>query len=154
MSPETSHQITVLDFRRRRMAVRWDIAKATWTSHEEAVALVHGIALIRPDQPGVCLFGYAAQLTLQIGDLQLALGESAPVISCEPELLSAGLRRVFRIEAPAGGTLYEERYWAGNAPDFLRALAEKAADPQWRLSCARLWSDGVEPALLRQGWPG
>lgn len=153
MSPETQHLITVLDFRRRRMAVRWDITRAIWTSHEEAVALAHGIALIRPGQPGVCVYGHASQLHLQVGELTLALGENDPLIRCEPELLSAGLRRVFRIEAPGGGTLYQERYWAGNAPDFLRLLAEKAADAQWRLSSARLWSDGVDPALLREGWP-
>ena len=153
MTADAAHIITVLDFRRRRMAVRWDVAKATWASHEEAAALVHGIALIRPGQAAVCLYGHAGQLILQIGDLQLALRETDPKISCEPELLSAGLRRSFRIVAGAGGTLYSERYWAGNAPDFLRLLAQQAADPQWRSSCARLWTDGIDAAALRESWP-
>lgn len=152
MSVDAAHIITVLDFRRRRMAVRWDVGRGAGTAHEEAVDLVHGIALIRPSLPCACVYGHAGQLHLQLGDVQISLLPEVPQLMCEPEILSAGLRREFRVEAPGGATLYHERYWAGRGPDFFRTLAELAADPQWRLRCARLWSDGVDPAQLRQGW--
>lgn len=145
--------ITVLDFRRRRMAVRWNVDTHTATSHEEATALVHGLAFIRPSQPPICLYGMGGELHLQIGEQHMFLRPEQPRVITEPELLSAGLRRVFRIADAAGVTLHRESYWAGRGSDFFHLLAGHCASPQWRSDSARLWSDGVDPAELRQNWP-
>ncbi|MBS0612162.1 MAG: hypothetical protein JSS24_03200 [Proteobacteria bacterium] len=146
--------ITVLDFRRRRMAVRWNIDAHAGTSHEEATARAHGVALIRPAQPSVCVYAQGGELHLQIGERLIYLRLNEPRVLTEPKLISAGLRREFRVEDGAGATLYRERYWTGKGPDFFRTLAEHCARPQWRSDSARTWSDGVDPGELRQSWAG
>ena len=152
MTEEPPHLISVLDFRRRRMSVRWNVALSSWTALEETPALVHGIALIRPALPSVCLYGHAERLYLQIGAERFLLEALAPQLRCEPELISGGLRRIFSVQSAQREALYSERYWAISGPDFFSALARKGIDPQWRSDSAALWSAGIDSALLRQSW--
>ena len=152
MTEEPPHLISVLDFRRRRMSVRWNVALSSWTALEETPALVHGIALIRPALPSVCLYGHSEKLFLQIGAERFLLAALEPQLRCEPELISGGLRRIFSVQSVQRETLYSERYWALSGPDFFSALARKSIEPQWRSVSAALWSTGIDSALLRQSW--
>lgn len=135
------------------MSVRWNIGTNSWTAHEEAPALVHGIAMIRATLPSICLYGFEDQLHLQLGGEHFLLTADQPQISCSKELLSGGLRRIFTLQA-VGTALYTERYWALSGPDFFALLAHKSADPDWRSTSAKLWSAGIDSAQLRQSWPG
>jgi hypothetical protein len=110
---------------------------------------VHGIALIRPAGPNVCIYGQAGRLRLQVGPNQYALAENSPRISCTRGIASFGFRRRFTVKSSTGGVLFNHSYWTNQGRDFYRWLADKAEDPDWRLSCGRQWSDGVPSATLR-----
>jgi hypothetical protein len=168
--------ISVLDFRRRRMAVQWNIESGAWISHEEAPALVHGIALIRPSCANVCLYGHDGSLILQIGPDHHVLAESgavhtgavhtgavhtgalqtgAPariVIKCARVALSLGLRREIAVKPGNGAALFTHQYWIDRHPDFFKMLADKTASDEWRATSARSWSDGVSSTQLRESW--
>jgi hypothetical protein len=45
--------------------------------------------------------------------------------------------------------LFNHSYWTNQGLDFDRWLADKAEDPDWRITCGRQWSDGVSSAALR-----
>ncbi len=152
MSEDTPPLISVLDFRRRRMSVRWNVSTSSWTVLEETPARVHGIALIRPTLPAVCLYAYAQQMFLQIGAAQFVFDANEPQLLCEPEWLSGGLRRIFSVKAAGGRTAFSERYWAYSGPDFFSVLARQCAEPQWRSTSPALWSAGIDSAQLRQSW--
>ena len=152
MTEEPPHLISVLDFRRRRMSVRWNVALSSWTALEETPALVHGIVLIRPALPSVCLYGHAQNLYLQIGVERFLLEAAVPQLRCEPELISGGLRRIFSVQSAQREGLYSERYWALSGPDFFHTLARKSVDPHWRSDSAASWSVGIDSTLLRQSW--
>lgn len=154
MSDATPRLVTVLDFRRRRMTVRWNIGAQTGTPEEEASGLVHGVAYMRPSQPPICVFGQGGNLLLQVNGRCVVLYPGEPRVRCKPQLLTLGVRREFRIVDRTGGTLYVEHYWAGSGPDFFRLLSAHCAAPGWRSDSAQSWSDGIDPAELRQGWSG
>jgi hypothetical protein len=144
--------ISVLDFRRRRMSVRWNIATGSWTAHEESPKLVYGIALIRPVQPHLCLYGHEGRLILQIAKDQYALNEESLRITSEREWRTLGFGRRFKVEASPFNILFAHRYWSNSGPDFFKFLAEKAQDPNWRSESAREWSNGIDSAKLRETW--
>ena len=141
--------IFVLDYRRRSMVLQWHALGGTWTACDIPPALVHGVALIRAAQPNICVYGQAGRLRLQVGSDQYALSENSPRISCTRGLASFGFRRRFAVESSTGGVLYSYGYWTNQHHDFFRWLAAKAEDPDWRVTSARQWSDGVAAAALR-----
>jgi hypothetical protein len=110
---------------------------------------VHGIALIRPSQPNICVYGHAGRLRLQVGANQFALAENSPRISCTRGLASFGLRRRFTVRSSTGGVLYSYAYWSIQSHDFFRWLSNKAEDPDWRTASGRQWSEGVPAEALR-----
>ncbi len=147
MMPTTP--ISVIDFRRRRMALHWHTADGTWSAIDEPPVIVHGIAMIRGKPPNVCLYAQDGRLRLQIGLDQYALAENSPRFRSATDYASLGLRRKFVVESSTGGVLYRRTYWAGQGPDFFRWLALKTADPDWRVTTGRRWSDGVPAESLR-----
>jgi hypothetical protein len=164
MSDTTQRTISVLDFRRRRMAVQWNVANGAWTSHEEAPALVHGIALIRPARDNVCLYGHAGTLILQIGAEHHVLADTGAVhtgavhtdpgilVKCSRIALSLGFRREIAVTSAGGAALFTHQYWIGSGPDFFKLLADKTAAAEWRAASALSWSDGVSSTQLRESW--
>jgi len=162
MSDMSQGTVSVLDFRRRRMAVQWNVASGGWSSHEEAPALVHGIALIRPAADNLCLYGHDGALILQIGaehhvlaDAGTADPDATPAgitIQCDRIALSLGMRRQIIVKSRDGNALFTHQYWIGSHADFFKLLADKTASAEWRAACARTWSDGVSSTLLRQSW--
>jgi hypothetical protein len=64
-------------------------------------------------------------------------------------LASFGFRRRFTVKSGTGDVLFSYSYWTNQGRDFYRWLADKAADPDWRINCGRQWSDGVASATLR-----
>jgi hypothetical protein len=149
MAPDNATTISVIDFRRHRMVLQWHAPGGTWTPCDNPPVLVHGIALIRPSQPNICLYGLAGRLRLQVGSNQYALSENSPRISCVRGLASFGFRRRFTVKSSTGGVLYSYAYWTNQRQDFFRWLANKAEDPDWRVTSGRLWSEGVAPTALR-----
>jgi hypothetical protein len=143
--------IPVIDFRRHRMVLHWQTQDGTWTPSDEAVAIVHGIAMIRGTPPNVCLYALDGRLRLQIGLAQFALAENSPRIRCFADPASLGLRRKFIVESSTSGVLYRLAYWPGRGPDFFRWLAFKAQDPDWRAAAGRRWTEGVPADALRGG---
>ncbi len=143
--------ITVLDFRRRRMAVRWNLVTGTWSVHEDSPAKVQGIAFIRPLLPAVCVYGSGGRLLLQIGARTLTIDVDQPKLSFKANLFLLGYRRTFLIEEH-GHVIYRESYWASADADFFRRLTTRCADPSWRISAARRWSEGETAAELRERW--
>jgi hypothetical protein len=139
----------VIDFRRRSMALLWDALGGTWTACEVPPALLHGVALIRASEPNICVYGQAGRLRLQVGPDQYALSENSPRISCSRGLASGGFRRRFTVESSTGGVLYSYAYWTIQHHDFFRWLASRAQDPDWRVTSARRWSEGLSAAALR-----
>jgi hypothetical protein len=103
MAPDNATTISVIDFRRHRMVLQWHALGGTWTPCDNPPVLVHGIALIRPSQPNICLYGLAGRLRLQVGSNQYALSENSPRISCVRGLASFGFRRRFTVKSPAAG---------------------------------------------------
>jgi hypothetical protein len=143
--------IPVIDFRRHSMVLQWHSQGGTWTPCDDPPPLVHGIALIRASQPNICVYGHAGRLRLQVGPSQYALSENSPRISCTRGLASFGFRRRFTVESSTGGVLYSYAYWTNQHQDFFRWLANKAADPDWRVSSGRQWSEGLAAMALRAG---
>jgi hypothetical protein len=141
--------ISVIDFRRQSMVLQWHALGGTWTACDTPPALVHGIALIRATGPNICIFGQGGRLRLQVGPNQYALAENSPRISCTRGIASFGFRRRFTVRSSTGGVLFSHSYWTNQGRDFYRWLADRAEDPDWRVSCARQWSDGVPSATLR-----
>ena len=152
MSVPTPSRVSVLDFRRRRMAMQWNITSGEWSSHEEAPERVYGIALIRPGASNIALYGHAGALILQIGPQKFELtGAEPPIqISCGRVALSLGFRR--EIVITSSHELFRHQYWVGSRPDFFKLLAYKAASAEWRAACARSWSAGVSSPHLRESW--
>ncbi len=149
MVSDSVTSIPVIDFRRRSMALKWHSLGGTWTACDTPPPLVHGVALIRASQPNICVYGQAGRLRLQVGLNQYALSENSPRITCHRGLASFGFRRHFTVESSTGGVLYSYAYWTTQHHDFFRWLATKAADPDWRVTCARQWSEGLAAAALR-----
>lgn len=141
--------IAVLDFRRTGMVLNWHTLGGTWTACDVPPTRVHGIALIRPDQPNMCLYAKDGHLLLQVGAEVFDVEDKEPRISCSLDLMSLGFRRRFRVERE-GTTLYSHAYWQAQGADFFRWLAQSTRDPKWRRKCAAEWSEGVEPAVLRE----
>jgi len=141
--------ISVIDFRRHGMVLQWHALAGTWTACDSPPQLVHGIALIRPDGPNICVYGHLGRLRLQVGPNQYALAENSPRITCSRGLASFGFRRRFTVKSGTGGVLFSYSYWTNQGRDFYRWLAEKAQDPDWRISSGRQWSEGVASAALR-----
>jgi hypothetical protein len=141
--------ISVIDFRRQSMVLLWHSLGGTWTACDTPPALVHGIALIRATGPNICIYGQAGRLRLQVGPNQYALAENSPRISCSRGVASFGFRRRFAVKSSTGGVLFTHSYWTNQGRDFYRWLADKAEDPDWRVSSGRQWSDGVPSATLR-----
>ena len=164
MSETFQSTVAVLDFRRRRMSVQWNIASGDWSAHEEAPALVYGLALIRPGAGNNCLYGHDGALILQIGADQHVLADtvsmdgsptdSAISIHCNRIALSVGFRREILVQSGDGAELFRHQYWIGSDPDFFKLLADKTASMAWRLLSASSWSAGVSSALLRESWAG
>jgi len=149
MTSVNTSGISVIDYRRRSMVLRWDAAGGTWSAFEDPPALVHGIAWIQPSQPNICIYGTAGRLLLQIGADQYALAENSPRIQCAVDLISLGFRRRFTVESTTGGVLFSLAYWPTRGADFFRWLADKARDPDWRSASGRQWSEGVASSVLR-----
>jgi hypothetical protein len=141
--------VSVIDFRRQSMVLQWHVLGGTWTAYDVPPSLVHGIALIRPAQVNICVYGHAGRLRLQVGPEQYALNENSPRLKCTRGVASFGLRRRFTVESSTGGVLYGHSYWTGQGGDFFRWLAARAQDPDWRASAARRWSEGVAAPVLR-----
>jgi hypothetical protein len=47
--------------------------------------------------------------------------------------------------------LYSHAYWNPQHHDFFRWLATRAEDPDWRVTSARQWSEGLAATALRSG---
>ena len=153
MSDILKDTVSVLDFRRRRMAVQWNIVSGQWSAHEEAPPLVHGIALIRPGADNVCLYGHDGALLLQIGARPHVLAPDGAIkVQCAAVALSLGFRREVSVTSGDGTTLFRHQYWIGSHPDFFKLLADRTASAQWRAASALSWSDGVSSTLLRESW--
>jgi len=149
MAHAAATSIPVIDFRRHSMALQWHALGGTWTACDIPPPLVHGVALIRASEPNICVYGQAGRLRLQVGPHQYALSENSPRISCSRGLASFGFRRRFTVESSTGGVLYSYAYWTTQHHDFFRWLAARAADPDWRSTSARQWSEGLAAATLR-----
>lgn len=149
MSSDNTGTVSVLDFRRRSMVLKWHVLGGTWTAYDSPPSVVHGVALIRAARPNICVYAHGGRLRLQVGPSQYALSENSPRIRCTRGVASFGLRRRFTVESSTGGTLFSHAYWTNQGEDFFRWLAGKAKDPDWRVTIGRQWSDGVAPALLR-----
>lgn len=145
---ETLNPVAVVDFRRSRLLLEWHTGSGSWTACDSPPALVHGIALIRPGQENVCLYGRGGQLKLQIGAQHFTLEETSPVLSCTRPAAGFGLRRQFRVEVD-GAELFGHSYWSHQGRDFFQWLAGQAQTPGWRAVAAQRWSDGVEAGELR-----
>jgi hypothetical protein len=147
---DNTNTILVIDFRRRGMVLQWHSLGGTWTACESPPSLVHGIAMIRPTGPNICVYGQEGRLRLQVGPNSYALAENSPRLTCTRGLASFGFRRRFTVRSSAGGVLFSHSYWTSQGRDFYRWLSDKAADPDWRIASGRQWSDGVSSASLRQ----
>jgi hypothetical protein len=141
--------IPVIDFRRHSMVLQWHALGGTWTACDSPPPLVHGIALIRASGPNICVYGHGGRLRLQVGANQYALAENSPRITCTRGLASFGFRRRFTVKSSTGGVLFNYSYWTNQGRDFYRWLADKAEDPDWRISSGRQWSEGVTSTALR-----
>ena len=143
--------VPVIDFRRQRLVLEWNAANGTWQAFDVPPALVHGVALIRADQPNICLFARDDRLNLQIGGDRYELSDRTPRILWRPGVATFGLRRRFVLESGDGARLFSQGYWRGAGEDFFSWLASRTADPAWRGEIARRWSAGVPPEVLRAG---
>jgi hypothetical protein len=149
MALDNATTISVIDFRRHSMVLQWHSLGGTWTACDSPPPLVHGIALIRASGPNICVYGQGGRLRLQVGPNQYALSENSPRISCTRGLASFGFRRRFTVKSSAGGVLFNYSYWTNQGRDFYRWLADKAEDPDWRITSGRQWSDGIASTALR-----
>jgi len=149
MATDNAGTVSVIDFRRQAMVLRWHVLGGTWTAYDLPPSLVHGVALIRAAQPNICVYGQSGRLRLQVGPNQYSLSENSARIKCTRGLASFGLRRRFTIETQPGGVLFSHAYWVNHGEDFFRWLAVRAQDPDWRVTIGRQWSEGVPAAVLR-----
>jgi hypothetical protein len=149
MGSTVPDSIAVIDFRRHGMVLQWHILSGKWVACDVPPALAHGVALIRPSGPNICIYGRGGRLHLQVGSDQFALSETSPRIKCGRALARFGLRKQFTVESSTGGVLFSHTYWTGQSEDFFLWLASRAADPQWRAANGRKWSEGVDAAALR-----
>jgi hypothetical protein len=149
MARDHAGTLPVIDFRRQSMILAWHVLGGTWTAYDSPPSLVHGVALIRPVPPNLCVYGHEGRLTLQVGADHYTLDEDSPRLKCGRGLLSFGLRRRFTVEAAGGGVLYSHSYWSSQGEDFFDWLAARAQDPKWRATAGRLWSEGLAPSKLR-----
>jgi hypothetical protein len=149
MALDNATTISVIDFRRHSMVLQWHSLGGTWTACDSPPPLVHGIALIRASGPNICVYGQGGRLRLQVGPNQYALSENSPRISCTRGLASFGFRRRFTVKSSTGGVLFNYSYWTSQGRDFYRWLADKAEDPDWRITSGRQWSDGIASTALR-----
>lgn len=149
MTQDIATSVAVIDFRRHGMVLQWHTLAGTWTTYEVPPPLVHGVALIRPSQPNICVFSQADRLHLQIGVQKFVLTENSPRIKCTPGLLSLGLRRRFSVESSSGEVLFRYAYWSQKDQDFFSWLADNADNPSWLLTSALQWSQGVTSEALR-----
>ena len=141
--------VSVIDFRRQAMVLRWHVLGGTWTAYDMPPSLVHGVALIRAAQPNICVYGHSGRLRLQVGPNQYSLSEGSPRIKCTRGVASFGFRRRFTVESSSGGMLFSHSYWVNQGEDFFRWLATRARDPDWRVTIGQQWSEGVPAAVLR-----
>jgi hypothetical protein len=148
MDSAPSDGLCVIDFRRQRMFLRWQIAGGTWVACDVPPSVVHGVALIRASGPNICLFGLGGQLHLQVGANRHVLAGDALRITCKPLPLSLGMRKRFVVE---DGTriIYRHSYWTGQGDDFFRWLAARASSAEWRRVQAHSWSAGAPAAAVR-----
>ena len=151
MATANGTTISVIDFRRHSMVLHWHALGGTWSACDTPPPLVHGVALIRPAQPNICVYGHAGRLRLQVGTDQYALAENSPRIRCTRGLASFGFRRRFTVDSSTGEVLYSYAYWATQPDDFFHWLATRAEDPDWRVTSARQWSQGLAATVLRSG---
>ena len=147
--PGLPNTIAVVDFRRSRLLLEWHARDGSWKACDDPPALLHGIALIRPNQENVCLFGHDGQLWLQVGAQQFELHDSEPALSCTRPAAGFGLRRTFLVAGADGAELFSHSYWIHQGRDFFQWLADKAQAPDWRAAAAQRWSEGVDAAELR-----
>jgi hypothetical protein len=150
MASDNAGIVSVIDFRRQSMVLQWHTLGGTWSAYDVPPSLVHGVALIRPGQPNICIYGHGGRLRLQVGPDQFPLAENSPSIRCTRGFASFGLRRRFSVVSSAGASLYSHAYWVNQTgEDFFRWLASRADDPAWRTDVARQWSEGVSAAVVR-----
>jgi hypothetical protein len=149
MLPDNTGSVPVIDFRRQRLILQWHVLGGTWTAFDVPPPLVHGVASIRPSQPNICVYAQGGRLRLQVGPEQFALTENSPRIRCSRGVVSFGLRRHFNVVSSTDGVLFSHAYWTNQGDDFFRWLAARAQDPEWRVTMARRWSEGVPATTLR-----
>lgn len=149
MGSNVPDSVAVIDYRRHGMVLQWQILSGQWVACDVPPALVHGVALIRPSGPNICIYGRGGRLHLQVGSDQFALAETSPRIKFGRGLASFGLRKRFSVESSTGAGLFGHTYWGGQGDDFFQWLAARTADPQWRAANGRKWSEGVDAAALR-----
>ena len=148
LSPDNAGTVPVADFRRQSMVLEWQSNGGTWTACDEPPVLVHGVALIRASQPNICLFARDNQLQLQVGGERFALAKDSPRLSWSRDLATFGLRREFTVTNETSVAL-QHTYWNGQGDDFFTWLTTRAVNPEWRMTTARHWSEGVHPNALR-----
>jgi hypothetical protein len=149
MTNDSSTTIAVVDFRRRSMALQWHALGGTWTACDSPPALVHGIALISPTGPNICVYGQGGRLKLQIGPNLYAMEQNGPRVSCTRGIASFGFRRNFVVRSASGSVLFSTSYWANQGRDFYKWLAERSADADWLATCGQSWSEGLTAEALR-----
>ena len=146
----TGGAVPVIDFRRSRLSLQWDIATGTWAAYDEPPGLVHGVGFIRATGPNVCLYAVDGMLQLQVDTRVFPLTEPVPRISCRADLLTLGLRRNFRLDGADGAVVFLLSYWAARHNDFFRWLAGAARQAGWQQRTAERWTAGLSPASLRE----
>lgn len=149
MSTDNAGTVAVADFRRQNMLLQWHVMDGTWSAYDSPPAIVHGVALIRPGQPNICLYARGGELMLQLGPRRQAFTADSPRIRRRALFLSFGLRERFSVESSGGELFFSHAYWAHKGEEFFAWLAARALDPDWRLRIAQQWSDGVSAAALR-----
>jgi len=146
----TAPVLPVIDFRRRRLSLQWDVATGTWSAYDEPPGIVHGVGFIRAAGPNICLYAQGGELQLQVDTQLIPISGTAPRISCTPSLPTFGLRRNFRVVAADGSLLLGIGYWASRQNDFFQWLAAAARQPDWRRRTASRWTEGLTPSVLRE----
>ena len=146
MVPDNTGSVSVIDFRRQRVVLQWHVLGGTWTACDLPPALVHGIALIRPSQPNICIYGHGGRLRLQVGPEQEKILRSADC--CGGSVIVAPNSRI--IAGPMGaeeGILYADcdldlaiqmklrHDFAGhyNRPDIFQLHVNRAAPNIYRV---------------------
>ena len=67
MSSANAGTVSVIDFRRQSMVLQWHVLGGTWTAYDVPPPLVHGVALIRPAQPNICVYGTGGRCACKSG---------------------------------------------------------------------------------------